>query len=131
MKEYFGLGAGVVEDQGDLVALDLFQDRGDGVFAATAGPGRGLFGDEHPNVGVGPGVGLQDIGVRSEKGRKGWGVFDCGAEADAAESRGQGGQAGELQHQLVAAFGFGKRVDFVDDDPLKAVEDPGRLFVSQ
>ena len=63
VEEKLGLGAGVVEDQGGLVAGHFVQDRGDGVAAAAAAPGRGVVGFQHRDVGVGAGVGFQDCGL--------------------------------------------------------------------
>ena len=40
-------------------------------------------------------------------------------------------QAGDLQDELVAALGFGEGVDFVDDNPLQALENPGGVFVAE
>ena len=69
--------------------------------------------------------------MRGEEAGEGRGIFDGGGQADQAQAGGQGGQAGDLQHQLVAAFAFGEGVDFVDDDPLQAFEHPRRIFVCQ
>jgi hypothetical protein len=40
-------------------------------------------------------------------------------------------QAGDLEDELVAAFGFGEGVDFVDDDPLQALENARGVFVAE
>jgi hypothetical protein len=75
---------------------------------------------------------LQDVAggggeVAGQRGR----VFDGGGEAHAAEVGGQGFEAGEEQHELVAAFGFGQCVDLVDHNPLKRRENSGGVFVER
>ncbi len=59
------------------------------------------------------------------------GILDGGGEADAAQAGREGLQPGEAEHQLVAALGFGQRVDLVDDHPGEAGEDARRLLVGE
>ena len=80
VEEDLGLGAGVVEDEGDAVLADLLKDRRDGVFAAAAGPGGRGVGDQHSDVGVRAGVGLKDLSLGTEEAGEGGRVFDRGAE---------------------------------------------------
>jgi hypothetical protein len=67
-------------------------------------------------------------GKEAGEGRR---VLDRGGKADAAESGGEGLQAGKLQDELVAAFRFGEGVNLVDDNPLQVLENPGGVFVAE
>ena len=132
VKEDLGLRPRVVKDQRRLVLLDLLDDRGDRVFRAAAGPGRTFLRHEHRDVGVRAGIGVEDVagvGVAGEAAGDAGGILDRGREADAAQPRGHGLHAAEGQHQLIAALGFGQRVNFVDDDPLHAGEHARRILV--
>jgi hypothetical protein len=40
-------------------------------------------------------------------------------------------QAGDLEDQLVAAFGFGEGMDLVDDNSLQALEDTRSVLVAE
>ena len=75
------------------------------------------------DVGLGAGVGEEDLRAFGEPGGEGRRVLDGGGEADAAEGGGEGLQAGEAEHELVAALAFGEGVDLVDDDAGDAGED--------
>ncbi len=70
-------------------------------------------------------------GLGAEEGGQGRGVFDRGGEADAAQLGVHGLQAGELQHELVAAFGFCKCMNFINNYPLQACKDAGGVFVAE
>ena len=63
------------------------------------------------------------------------GLFATGPDeddaADAAQVGGKRGKAGELQHQLIAAFAFGQRVKFVDDHTGKIGEYARGIFVAE
>ena len=131
MEEEFRLSAGVVEDQRGPVTADFIENCRDGVASAAARPGRGGVGFQHGNVGVGAGVGLQDRGPGGEKAGEGGGVLHRGGKADAAEVWAQRLQAGDLEDELVAAFGFSEGVNFVDDNPLDTLENPGGIFVAE
>ena len=131
MEEKFGLRAGVVEDEGGAVARHLVQDRGDGIATAAAAPWWGVVGVQHGNVGVGARVGLQNCGLGGEEAGEGGGVLNRGRKADAAEGGVQRLQAGDLEDELVAAFAFGEGVDFVDDNPLQALENSWGVFVGE
>jgi hypothetical protein len=132
VEKEFRLRAGVVKDQRGAVAADLIEDRLHGVAAAAPCPWRGGVGFQHGDVGVGAGVGLQDVAggggqVAGQRGR----VFDRGGEADAAQAGGEGFEARQEQHELIAAFGFGERMQFVDHNPLEGLEDSWRVFVGE
>ena len=64
-----------------------------------ARPGHAALGDEDRQVGLGAGIALDeadrvDVGVGREPAAIGVGVADRGAEADAAEARGEASGAG-------------------------------------
>ena len=60
VKENLGLGAGVVKDQRCVVLFDLFQNGGNGVFCAAPCP-RWLFcRQQHRDVRIGTGIGIDD-----------------------------------------------------------------------
>ena len=102
-----------------------------GVGRGLAGPGRRVLGGEDADVGLGAGVGEEDAGALAEPGGEGRRVLDGGGEADAAQGGGEGLQAGEAEHELVAALALGERVDLVDDDAGDAGEDARRLLVGE
>ena len=125
VEEDLGLRAGVVEDERGAVATDLVEHGGDGIGGAAAGPGRAFLCFQHGDIRFGAGVGLQDVagvGVAGEEAGDGGGVFDGGGEANAAEAGAEGLEAGEGEHELVAAFRLGEGVDFVDDHAFEAGE---------
>ena len=133
MKENLGLCAGVVKDQGGLVFPDLFQDGGDRIFGAAPGPGRVFRRYQHGNVGVRSGIGVDDCArcrVAGQFGRHVGRVLDRGRQPDTAQIRGETLQTAERQHELVAAFAFGKGMDFIDDNPLQTVEDARRILIA-
>ncbi len=133
-EEQLGLGAGVVEDQGGLVAVYFVQDGGDSIAATAACPRRGIVGLQHGNIGVGAGVGLQDmagVGVAGEEFCQRRRVFHRGGQADPAQGGGEGLQARQAEHQLVAAFGFGEGVNLIDDDAFQVCENAGGVVVAE
>jgi hypothetical protein len=125
-KEQLGLRAGVVEDQRGAVLLDLASSTaGIAYLPPAAGPGRRLLGRQHRDVGVGAGIGLQDVarvGVAGEEAGDGLGVLDRGRQPDAPQAGRKRREPRERQHQLIAPLAFGQRVDLVDDDPLEPRE---------
>ena len=129
MEKQLGLSAGVVKDERGAVGFDKVKHGGDGIAATTTGPGGRGIGQQHLDIRVGAGVGLQDGGVCAKKAGEGGGVFHRGRQADAAEGGGEGREAGEVEHELIAALGFGKGMDFIDDHALKALENPWGVFV--
>ena len=109
VKENLGLRTGVVKDQRGFVLLDLFEHRGDRVAPAAAGPRGRLGGFQHPDVRIGAGVSQNDfarVGMLGQHPRDGCGVVHGGGQAHAAHVGAQSLQAGNGQHQLIAAFGF-------------------------
>ena len=131
LEEDLGLGAGVDEDERGAGGADEVHDRAGGVGRGLAGPGRRFLGGEDADLGLGAGVGEEDLRALAEPGGERRRVLDGGREADAAEAGGEGLQAGEAEHELVAALAFGQRVDLVDDDPREAGEDLRRLLVGE
>ena len=133
VEKNLGLCPGVVKDQRGFVAFDLFQNRRNRVFGPTPGPGRAFLGDQHRDIGFRPRIGEQDfagVGVFGEHPGDGTGVFDRRRQPDPAQTGGEGLQAGEGEHQLVAALGFGQSMDFIDDHPLQPGEHPVRILVA-
>ena len=131
LEEDFGLGAGVDEDEGGAGAADQVHDAAGGVGGGLAGPGGRVVGGEDGDVGLGAGVGEEDARALAEPGGERRRVLDGGGEADAAEGGGEGLQAGEGEHQLVAALALGQRVDLVDDDAGDAGENARGLLVGE
>ena len=113
----------------------LFEDRGDRIGGAAAGPGGGFFGAQHLDVGGGARIGHEHfagVGVASHQVGDGGGVFDSGREAHAFQTRAQRLQPGQRQHQLVAAFAFGQRVNLVNHHAFEAPKGaPGVLIGGQ
>ena len=107
VKEDLGLRAGVVKNERGFVFLDLLQNGRDCVFGTTPGPGRCLFRDQHRNVGIWPGIGLDDltgVGMAREQMRNRGRVLNRGRQPNPAEAGAKRLQTRQRQHQLVAAF---------------------------
>ena len=88
-KEYLGLGACVVKDQRCSVAADFVKDGGNGIASAAACPRRRGLGFKHRDVGVGAGIGMDDVataGYCREKVGDGSGVFHSCRKPDTAEA---------------------------------------------
>ena len=93
VEKDLGLGAGVVKDQGGVVAFHLGQHRRNGVFCPAPGPWRAFFGDQHGNVGFGAGIGQQDVagvGVAGQHLRDGCRIFHRRRQPDPAQAGGEG-----------------------------------------
>jgi hypothetical protein len=133
-KEYLGLGACVVKDQRCSVAADFVKDGGNGIASAAACPRRRRLGFKHRDVGVGAGIGMDDVaaaGCCREKVGDGSGVFYRCRKPDATQAGAQGIEARQAKHQLIATFRFSERVDFVDDHPPEAAKDVRGVRVAQ
>ena len=71
------------------------------------------------------------IGVAGEETGDLGRVVHGGRKAHAAEAGAERLEAGERQHELVAAFGFGEGVDFVDDHAFEPREGAGGVLVGE
>ena len=138
LKDDFGLGAGIDEDQCRAGLADLVVDLPQRMDGHPAGPGQALAGRQDIDLGAGsrPAQNGADIAVAGAAGLRQVGgqvvpVGDGGGQADAAAHGGQLRQPGEAEGQQVAALGAGQRVQLIDHDAAEMAEDLLRVGVGE
>ena len=91
LKDQLGEAAGVAEDDGGLVSLDLRHHLRRGIAAGMARPGHAILGQQDGDIGIDAGFALHqadavDIAVGGEPGAIAVGIGDRGGQGDAAQA---------------------------------------------
>ena len=122
-EHQFGHRAGVDEHDGQPCAFDAAHDSARRPAAIVATPGDSIINDENVDGGIGTALRhhdlhLRGVGIGRQPAGPAFRIGDGGRKADTLQAWRESLQAGETQHQLVAALGGAKGVNFIDDDAL-------------
>ncbi len=136
LEDQLGEAAGVAEDDGGAVGLDLGHHLLGGIAPRMARPGDAILGQQDMEVGLGAGIAIDqgdriDVAARREPGAIGIRIGHRRRQRHAAERRREMLEPGHAQSEQIATLAGGEGVDLVDDDGLERFEQEHAVGVAE